>query len=403
MAKKGTSVISLIRPIQPLRKAIKSIFSHNKYKLAKKISKADISKFREDKTTLYDVVTFSKARIIKKDDPNFYREIVSFYNKENKLVERRISGSNINPKIKTYKRDYSVAPDGINTYGTNTTFVQTLEKNPVTKDWDIISNEERYLYAFLDNTKNSKYAQKLHINRNIFEGTDKIHAEITEYPMTLGFEPKFAKKSLKADLNIKKGIPEIEHLESTSNLNIPEKDKFLAFRLLIGSTKQEALARYFLKQKALSNADISIVTDRCRVPKNSSAIFSSADKLICFKEVNKYSHPVSTAAHEAEHAYQHAMIGRLGCGKTKFESECKKFYGEIKDKRLIDEAKKYAEARDNYPYLTANEDLSKNFLYKNNYLELKAREAGAKAAEEYSPGRTFLQKQFQYLPDANNL
>ena len=65
--------------------------------------------------------------------------------------------------------------------------------------------------------------------------------------------------------------------------------------------------------------------------------------------------------------------------------------------RMIEEAKKYAIARDNYPILDSKEDLSKNKDYVDNYLEVKAREASKKATEIYEIGRKKLMDIFKYV------
>ena len=119
--------------------------------------------------------------------------------------------------------------------------------------------------------------------------------------------------------------------------------------------------------------------------------------------MQKYAHPVSTASHEAEHAYQHSLIGRLGRAKTYYEKTCRWDKGPLKFEYEIVEARKYAEARDNYPILNPKEDLSKNEDYQNNYLELKARLASKIATEIYDVGRKKLMDIFKYVGGYSSL
>ena len=68
----------------------------------------------------------------------------------------------------------------------------------------------------------------------------------------------------------------------------------------------------------------------------------------------------------------------------------------------IEEAIKYADARKCYPDTTGIEDLSKCKEYKENYLEIKANEAGANALKIYEVGRTALKNIFKFVTSYNS-
>ena len=103
---------------------------------------------------------------------------------------------------------------------------------------------------------------------------------------------------------------------------------------------------------------------------------------------------VRTSAHEVEHAYQYCQIGRVGKGYSQYGKNSRKIYGKIEGLQESMEAYKYSIASINYPKLTDEEDLSKNMDYMNNYLEIKAREAGERASNEYREKGAEFNKQF---------
>lgn len=377
------------------------------YILLEKTRHKSVDRFPKDSWAIPEGAdTFTRVLIGKSSDSSYRREIVSFYNKDNKIIHRYQKGTDIPRMSKKY--DYS---SGV-TAALKNVKIRTIATKIYSEDggslgvphWKHVSDVEQFVYYAASN-KNGVYSKKVQINKTLYhdktemdKAADKFSVVMTEYPATLGFEPKTAKKVMGVDIEMHKGLPYIVGTVESPNVKFPVDDKFLAFRFLKGEQKQEALARYFLKEKGLEDAGIYVGTSESKVSPNAVACFKADKGEIWFKMVPTRSQPISIAAHEAEHAYQHFLIGRLFGGSTDYEARCMDLFGPLIKFTEIREAKKCNVANANYPRTTDTEDLGKNENYMNNYLEVKAREAGEKAYKEYCDGYNFLIKQFPYLP-----
>ena len=397
----------------------KSIVSHrsaSQYKLLEKTDKISVEKFPNNSWVIPEKAkTYTFVKIGKKNDENYNREVTTFYDEKGNLVRRCFRGSGINNRIREYNNDFFLARKGIElngACGVNRRSIKTSEyvfaevEAPYIGSWKPVSDEEQFVYFMFDKTKDYKSARKIHINKNQYkhDGTkEHVKATCVEYPMTLGFETLSDKKVLSMDIMVDNNRVKIEGVNPETNVEVPLNDEFLAYRMLVGDKKQECLAQYFLDKKGVGDLNISIETNKSKVNENASAYFSSGGNEIVFKQVQKYGHPVSTSAHEAEHAYQYSQIGRLGRAKTYYERKCRWNKGPLKDINEIKEAKKYAEARDNYPVLDSKEDLSKNKDYLDNYLEVNARLASKKAVEIYEIGHKKLMDIFKYVGGYSSL
>ena len=291
-------------------------------------------------------------------------------------------------------------------YGVNKRTVKTSEyffadiEAPYLGEWKTTADEEHFVYSMFNKTRGYTSAKKIHINKNEYKYDGEnahIKATCVEYPMNLGFEKQSDKKVLSMEIGLRKNRINIEQINPETNVKIPTVDEYLPYRMLVGDKKQECLAQHFLDKKGVGDLGIQIETNKTKVANNAVAYFSSDEQELVFKEVNHYSHPVAIASHEAEHAYQHSQIGRLGRAKNYYEKKCRWNKGSLTAEKDIEEAKKYADARDNYPILDSKEDLSKNKDYMDNYLEVKAREASKKATEIYEIGRKKLMDIFKYV------
>lgn len=387
----------------------------SQYKLLEKTKKLPVEDFPVDSWALpTDAVEFTRVRIGKKSDKDFQREVVTFYDKNGDMIRRCFKGTGIKNKIREYGKEFLLARKGIELNGAcgvnkrtiKTTEFYGLEDIPSAGVWKTTSDEEQFIYSMFDKTKGYRSAKKLHINKNQYdyEG-EKAHVKATcvEYPINLGFENPKDKKVLSMNIGIDINRVKVEGVNSETNVEVPLKDEFLPYRMLVGDRKQECLAQHFLDEKGVGDMGIRIETNKSKVNENAAAYFSSDNQEIVFKRVQKYGHPVITSSHEAEHAYQHCMIGRAGKGKTYYERKCRWEKGGLSNPEEIEEARKYSAARADYPIVNPKEDLSQNKDYQENYLEVMARAASKKATEMYDIGRQKLLNIFKYVGGYSSL
>ena len=384
--------------------------SKTDYKLLEKTKKLSVDNFPNDSWALpTEADKYTRVRIGKKSDKNYEREVVTFYNSKGEMIRRCFRGTDMKNKIREYTKDFFLPRKDTElngALGVDKRKIKTSEFFPVVAvdqalgEWKTVSDEEQFVYSMFDKTKGYRSAKKLHINKNQYdyEG-DKAHVKATcvEYPINLGFENPKDKKILSVQVGIENNRAKIEIVNNETNVEVPLGDDYLPYRMLVGDKKQECLAQHFLDKKDVGDLGINIETNKSKVNSNATAYFSSQNREIVFKDVQKYNHPVVTSSHESEHAYQYSLIGRLGRGKTYYEKNCRWKKGSLTAEKDIEEAKKYAIARDNYPILDSKEDLSKNKDYVDNYLEVKARDASKKATEIYEIGRKKLMNIFKYV------
>ena len=286
-----------------------------KYYLIEKIENMPIKNFPQDSWDIpKDAVTFKQVKIGKTKDSEYKRNITSFYNKDNKIIKQFQSGTEIPSTCKEYSYESSFSK---NEHFIHIKRIQTEKYLPVSgiTDWQKTSDVEQLVNFDLNKKKNYKFSQKLTIKKtkyNINSQGEKFTTTFTEYPFNLGFEPKKNLKILGADIEMQNGIPYIMGSIESPTVKFPENDKFLAFRFLNREQKQEALAKYFLKQNGLERANVEVDTGKDLVPENASAVFSHGYGSIYFKENPQYTSPAKSAAHEAEHAYQYCLIGKIG-------------------------------------------------------------------------------------------
>lgn len=396
---------------------IKSFISHNllkkteavlpssdkKYYLIEKLENMPIKKFPRDSWAIpQDAVTFKQVKIGKTKDSEYRRNIISFYDKEHKIIRQFQSGTEIPHTCKEYSYSDNLTKDEelVHVKKIHTAKYLPIDGYP---DWHDTSDVEQFIHTDLNKLKKHNFARKVTIKRtkyNLASLGKKFTTVFTEYPFNLGFEPKKSLKILGADIEIKNGIPYISGTIESPTVKFPEDDKFIAFRFLEKEQKQESLTKYFLKQKGLERANIEVETGEGLVPENAAAVFTHGYGSIYFKHIPQFTSPAKSAGHETEHAYQYSLIGRLLCGAdSEYEKRCFRTFGKLPSITKIKEAEKYADAKAKYPKIDDIENLSENKEYMNNLLEVKAREAGKKASEDYEFGHKFLLDQFKYVPN----
>lgn len=410
------NVVSFGNPLRKLYNCLKNQKKpKSQYELLEKTKNLPVKNFPAGSWTLpVGAKTFTRVQIGKKSDESYLREVVTFYDDKNKIIKRCFKGTGMNKKIREYEYDFTLPPKNTDiggAYGVNIRRIKTKEALPESYDvsnyfvWTDTVNEEQFVAIMFDKSRGAKFARKIHINKNEYsygEDLEGIKATCIEYPINLGFEPKTNKKVLSVDISVSNNNVNNTRINSETNVKVNENDVFLPYRLMLGKGKQERLAQYFLNKKGLGDKGVFIETNPERVQGNASAYFSSSSREIVFKNVLLGYHPVRTAAHEAEHAYQHCQIGRLGRAETAYEKECALTKGNLTNISEIEEAIKYADARKCYPDTTGIEDLSKCKEYKENYLEIKANEAGVNALKVYEAGRTALKNIFKFVTSYNS-
>ncbi len=383
---------------------LRSSSAKTDFKLLQKTGKRLIKRYNSSEiwAVPQEASFFTEVKVGKKSDSTFFRNITSFYDKDKKLIKRAISGSDINNKIRLYEHSYEFA--GYKNMSVLEADARRITTKEYVKDkysylgkWKISSFEEQFAYNFYEGPNKTERVTKLHTNKTIHDLFDDSRRScvMTEYPKNKGYEPKSAKKVMGLEIVMVKGMPKITGYQHTPNVKIPEFDEFLPYRFLNGSEKQEALTRHFLREKHLDNLGIAVYTNESNVSHDALAHFSAYVPEICWRGVNETRQPVVTAAHEVEHAYQYAQIGRLGKGRNKYEKDCLKKFGKITDIKEREEAYKYLIASENYPSKEQSDYIKK---YRDNYLEQNARQAGCEAAEVYNICREYLRSVFKFLP-----
>ena len=186
-------------------------------------------------------------------------------------------------------------------------------------------------------------------------------------------------------------------INNSDNISINKADKYLPYRFLLGEQKQISLGHECLKQEGFDNLGIKVKISPTAVSKNSSGHFDSYYGNIWFRKVFRTVHPVTQAAHEADHAKRFAVIGQLGKRRTPYEQKAEKVLGLIEDPQERAKGYDYLVASEHYPKLSADEDLTKNKAYWDNLLEVLARQKEEETAKEYNAERSQLQKEFKYI------
>ena len=378
----------------------------SQYVLLKKTEKLPIETYKEG---IFDVpdnaVNYTLVTIGKKNDPEFRRQVVTFYDKCY-MIQKGISGTGYPKKIRNYSELWKIE-NGINGPFTRKRNITTKQINPVTRELELNQEEEQYTLTdtSLSNFVYQKgFRRKLHINKNVHEtinGEKTVHSTITEYPLTYTNNPDDKKKILSADISFDKGIPKIDRVLEETNIEVPKNDEFLPYRLLVGEQKEISLARDYLKRRGLDRLEIDVRFSPDEVQKNAEAMFDCDKAAVIFKQVTKGA-PVEVAAHEGEHAFQYSLCGRLGKNNTYYGLMCRRELPPIEDINEIEEGFKYVIAAEKYPKTSPDENLRENADYWLNELEVGARKKAKKMKELYDKGRSALLEIFPVTKGSNS-
>ena len=360
------------------------------YKLISIVTNADIAKLEKEQywRSAKDATCYDYILIGKKSDPNYTKEVLTCYNKDGKVISRCYRENGVNTRLRLYSYDENTRT--IKDSSFDTSRICDEWKKPqmmnICGRWNINYTEIQWIEkfkTFLDKKITRLLTKRI---QPINENTE--HFIFRQFPLNLGFGDNESAKIFSTNITKTKAGYEISNPEQTDNLHLNFDDKFLPFRIINPRSEEGiiALTKYYLKDLGLDIFNIGIFPNSQNVAKNSSAHFSNSRREICYSPTvtKKYIlNLINTVRHEVEHAWQHSLIGRIGKGNSSYETEALQKLGFLKNADESEEAVKLAIAKEKYPTLTNDEDLSKNIEYKSNYMEIQARNAGKRAEEEY--------------------
>lgn len=329
-----------------------------------------------------EAATYNYVKVGKKSDKSFSREIISFYDKNKKLIHRYFRENGVNIKRKVYSEGFDSREITTSEYIPSQKFLNYGLWKDRSKEYQQV-NEYRHPAL----SKDGKHAKDMRTKRIDYEecGDNQVQKiTYTKYPLTLGFQNASQKEVVSG--RIKKTGDEfvLSDIKSSDNVTIDTQDEFLTVRFLDPRSDEGAdvLTKYFLKLKGLEKLDVAVKS--VNYPMGTKvADFNQYNGVITFYEPYKkgfWFTPIDASGHEVEHAYQYAQIGRIGKGDTAYETRAMQVLGTPSDIDEICEATEYAIANDIYP---RENIVPSNPLYWDNYLEVKARAAGEKAVDLY--------------------
>lgn len=174
-------------------------------------------------------------------------------------------------------------------------------------------------------------------------------------------------------------------------------DSFLGFRALGLEDFKIPIAERFLKDRGIEHLNYKIIPNY--VPKDPNITWRGlfcCDGNIKFRKTwtpKSKAEFASTVRHEVEHGWQYYLDARNGQERGDFMTSIGEKYGRLNDPELQQEANRYTEAINNY--VPAKEDYEK---YRQNYIEVKAFAAGAKAMKKYNKEGKILREEFKHIP-----
>lgn len=356
-----------------------------------------------------DAKSYSLIECRKYSDPTFFREITTFYNKNGHPIKKYFLDNQFNNKIRSYKYSEALTEEKlpvkikeinvqkyINKGRYNLIDKNELKLSVISGNWQKTSDELQAFASIDDKNK------KLSIFKTIYDKNElDLTTSITEYSLVSAQnKSKNKPKNITASISKLYDGYVLKDIKKDNDTVLSDSDEFLVYRLLPDQEKCIGLTKHFLKRIGLGNLGINVTIPSSKVRNKALAHFSTYDREIGWRIVPKDRNIVEIAAHESEHAYQHAQIGRLGTGFSAYEKDCEFVFGKISNPFEKQEAQKYYEACMNYP---CSDDVNYSKKHAENYLEMKADLAAKKAMNEYTKGQKILKNIFKYFPDDNNL
>ncbi len=382
----------------------------NGYYLISKVVKLPYYKYNGDALRLVNqsARTVDEVVVGSKNNKNIKRKITTFKDSHGNIIERVFNYSDKPYKNRIYTRDYNVIGD--DEFVTSTHIKEyslpramkiphlqsVAEKCKRTLFWTPIKFFTNHLSQNI-NTGDKILTQV--IQKNLLKPQKEIHKFI-EFPyIKVGKIVNTQKRILEFSVNTFLGNKVNNKNRFTQGTKFPQEDSFLGFRALSINDSKEAFTQKFIMDRKLSNKRIKIDTEYLPVNNDEelmTAMFDPDTGSIDFVKTYKFktkSQVCSTARHETEHGWQFYLHARnTKGGVTPWESEMYDLFRDL-PKSMKKEAQKYTDAI--HSYVTVAEDRTK---YRQNYIEIKAREAGEKAKALYNYERAEIQKEFPHIP-----
>lgn len=183
----------------------------------------------------------------------------------------------------------------------------------------------------------------------------------------------------------------------TINMKRPKFDSFLGFRALSLEDFKIPITERFLRDRGIKHIGYKIVPNY--MPTDGKEITWKGlfcNGYIKFRRTwvpESKADFVSTSRHEVEHGWQYYLDARNGQDRGENMLAIGEKYGKLKDPKLQYEADKYTESIDNY--IPAEKDYNG---YRQNYIEVKAFDAGARAEEKYKKEGKILKEELKHIP-----
>ncbi len=382
----------------------------NGYYLISKITNLPYHKYNGNALRLINqsARTVDEVLLGAKNSKNIKRKITTFRDSNGNIIERVFNYSDKPFRNRIYSKYYSII--GEDEFITSThikeyilpramkiPYLQSVSaKYKRTLLWTPI----RFFTNHLSQNINTgdKILTKV-IQKNLLKPQNEIHTFI-EFPHIIsGKISDAAKKILEFRVNTFNGNSVNPKRIYTQGTKLPQNDLFLGIRALSIDDSKEALTQKFLIERGLKNKRIIINSDykpQDDSEELSKALFDPNEGSVNFLRTHKYktkSEVCTTARHEVEHGWQYYLHARnTKGGTTEWES---KIYNLFRDlpKSLKKEAQSYTDSISSY--VTVAEDRKK---YRQNFIEIKANEAGKRAKELYDNERAEIQKEFPHIP-----
>jgi len=254
-------------------------------------------------------------------------------------------------------------------------------------------------------SENSYIKDKIHSLTRILNLRDKQTSThtIIEFPHTkrniLGFKMgKTNKKLLQFDVD-KNNWKVIEGSQITQNVEFPQKDPYLPYRILGLNDFIIPITKLMIKKRGLSDMKIGIgyYNETLKNGKKTSAHFKPWAGKIEYNIAHKRQSKIeitNTSRHETEHAWQYYLDSRSGTPHGNWGKMIQKKFGDLsQEPELKKVADAYKKSIANYVSYEENE-----IEYFKSLIERLAREAGENESKIYEASGYEIRSDFPHIP-----
>lgn len=234
--------------------------------------------------------------------------------------------------------------------------------------------------------------------KNKSNSSQQTHSFV-QYPrIRSGKKTPEASKQLKFTVRGDKSVIE-KTIKASDKRIIPDNDSYLGYRALTFEDAKIPFVRRYLSERNMADKGVGVepqFNPRNYSDESFSAIFDAEDGFVKFNKDHDFvtkGRLAKTSKHEVEHSWQFFLQALLNGGGTPWQTEMAQKFDKIKNKRTLKEAKNYDRSINTYVHYY--EDAAR---YRRNYIEIKAREAGADAQENYDFEGQSIRRSFKHIP-----